>query len=209
MNKVRRVDAIAVGMQRYFTSKACKAGHFAERYTANGHCIACQAEYSATEQVRAKQEQYRSANKPKQAQRYAEWYAENKDKKLGYMRDYSKTVALPRVKQRYREDLVFAVATRARARLAKAIQRTGYAKNSKTHELIGCSYKELAAHLEAQFVDDMGWHNRADWHIDHIVPVASAKTEEELLNLFHFTNLQPLWADENRRKGARVGASQC
>lgn len=209
MNKVRRIDAIAAGLQTYFTSKSCKRGHVAERYTANGHCTICQSEYAKTEKVKTTQAQYRQANKQRQAQLYVGWYAENRDKKLDYMREYNNAVAAPKRAAMYRGDHIFAVATRARARLAKAIQRLGYAKNGRTHELIGCSYIELAAHLEAQFVDGMGWHNRADWHIDHIVPVASAKTEEQLLALFHFTNLQPLWALDNRRKGARLGVSQC
>ncbi len=50
----------------------------------------------------------------------------------------------------------------------------------------------------------MTWDNRDKWHIDHIVPLASAKTESEMAALCHYTNLQPLWASENRRKGARI-----
>ena len=36
------------------------------------------------------------------------------------------------------------------------------------------------------------------WDIDHIIPVSSAKTEEEILKLNHYTNLQPLCSKENR-----------
>ena len=209
MNKVRRIDAIAAGQQTYFTNKPCKRGHVAERYSANGHCTVCQSEYAKTEKVKTIQAQYRQTNKQRQAEFYVGWYAENKDKKLDYMREYNNAVALPRRTARYKRDHIFAVATRARSRLTKAIQRFGYAKNGKTHELIGCSYEELATHLEAKFADGMGWHNRADWHIDHITPVASANSEEELLALFHFTNLQPLWALDNRKKGAKLGAHAC
>lgn len=209
MNKVRRVEAIAAGMQRYFTGKPCKEGHLAERYTANAHCVVCQAERATTEQEKEARTAYRKSNKSRQSELYASWYSENKEKKLGYMRQYNNDVDAPKRKARYKCDHIFAMATRARARLAKAIQRLGYAKNGKTQELIGCSYEELATHLEAKFADGMGWHNRADWHIDHITPVASANSEEELLALFHFTNLQPLWALDNRKKGAKLGAHAC
>jgi len=47
----------------------------------------------------------------------------------------------------------------------------------------------------------MSWSNHGDWHIDHIIPVASAIDEEELYKLNHFSNLQPLWRDENLKKG--------
>jgi hypothetical protein len=47
----------------------------------------------------------------------------------------------------------------------------------------------------------MSWNNQGSWHIDHIVPLSSAQTEEEIYKLCHFTNLQPLWAEDNLRKG--------
>lgn len=50
----------------------------------------------------------------------------------------------------------------------------------------------------------MTWENRGEWHIDHIIPLASASTEEELLALCHYTNLQPLWAFDNLSKGAKI-----
>lgn len=206
MKTIRRVDALALGLDKYYTGRPCRHGHASERYAVNGHCVACQAERAKTDDERRRRLEYRAANKKRLAINYEAWYAQpqNRLKKLEYMRDYNKTVANPRTQRRYETDNVFAVATRCRARLAKALQRAGYAKNGKTQDLIGCSYKDLIAHIEAQFVDGMGWHNRNEWHLDHIIPVASAKTEDELLDLFHFSNLQPLWADDNRRKGARL-----
>jgi hypothetical protein len=43
----------------------------------------------------------------------------------------------------------------------------------------------------------MNWNNHGKWHIDHMIPISSAKNEEEVLKLNHYTNLQPLWAKEN------------
>jgi hypothetical protein len=61
-----------------------------------------------------------------------------------------------------------------------------------------------ALHLgpEAQFLPGMTWENRSEWHIDHRLPCAAF----DLLNpvhqraCFHFSNLQPLWAEDNQRK---------
>jgi hypothetical protein len=58
--------------------------------------------------------------------------------------------------------------------------------------------------LEKQFVVGMSWDNRNKWHIDHIIPLSSAKTEEEIYKLAHYTNLQPLWAEDNLSKGDTI-----
>ena len=53
----------------------------------------------------------------------------------------------------------------------------------------------------------MTWKNHTrtnGWHIDHIIPLASAKTRKELIKLFHYSNLQPLWEEENRKKSAKI-----
>jgi hypothetical protein len=77
-------------------------------------------------------------------------------------------------------------------------------KTQTTFEIIGCTPQELKEHLEKQFVDGMGWENRCEWHIDHIIPLSSAKTEEELYQLCHYTNLQPLWAIDNLKKSNNI-----
>ncbi len=77
-------------------------------------------------------------------------------------------------------------------------------KSKKTIELIGCSWEELKIHIENQFVDGMNWDRRNELHFDHIVPLASAKNEEELIKLCNYKNLQPLWAVDNLKKGAKI-----
>jgi hypothetical protein len=62
------------------------------------------------------------------------------------------------------------------------------------------------AHIASQFRDGMTWENHGQWEIDHIKPVASFNLVEvdEQRKAFHFTNLQPLWKSENRRKADKV-----
>lgn len=82
----------------------------------------------------------------------------------------------------------------------------GINKSAATLELIGCSPKQLKAHLERLFVDDMSWDNYRAWHIDHIKPCGSfdLTISTEQIKCFHYTNLQPLWATDNLEKGARI-----
>jgi len=81
---------------------------------------------------------------------------------------------------------------------------SGWLKDQKIfktgHLLIGCSKEELKWHLEKQFKPGMTWDNYGKWHVDHIIPLYTAKTEQEVYKLYHYTNLQPLWAEENLRK---------
>jgi len=80
----------------------------------------------------------------------------------------------------------------------------GELKANHSMELIGCTKEELKQHLEDQFTEGMGWYNygKYGWHIDHIKPCArfNLADPEEQRKCFHFTNLQPLWAEDNMKK---------
>jgi hypothetical protein len=79
-------------------------------------------------------------------------------------------------------------------------------KSHRTFEIIGCTPIELVEHLEQKFVSGMCWdnHGKHGWHIDHIIPLSSAKNKEELYRLCHYTNLQPLWAIDNIKKNNKI-----
>ncbi len=70
--------------------------------------------------------------------------------------------------------------------------------------MIGCTWHELRAHVEKQFAEGMMWENHGEWQADHIIPLISAKTKEELLKLLHYTNVQPLWKHENKAKADKT-----
>lgn len=80
-------------------------------------------------------------------------------------------------------------------------------KGGRSWELVfGYTRDELIAHLERQFVKGMSWDNVRAWHVDHIIPLASFDVEDEgeLKRAWALTNLRPLWADENCKKGAKI-----
>jgi hypothetical protein len=110
---------------------------------------------------------------------------------------------------KYRRDWLNAdpkniVSDRVRRRINGAFTAYGYKKTSRTAEIIGCSCEELKLHIESKFQLGMTWENRDQWHIDHIIPLATAKTEEDVIRLNHYTNLQPLWAADNLRKSDKL-----
>ena len=91
-----------------------------------------------------------------------------------------------------------------RARMWFHLVRRGSVKPAPFYQILGTDARGAKAHLEAQFQPGMSWENYGQWHVDHITPLASAKTPEELVALCHYTNLQPLWAADNIRKGAKI-----
>jgi len=88
----------------------------------------------------------------------------------------------------------------------KSFTRNGYTKISKSQLIIGCSFDELKKYIESKFETWMTWENRGlyngdfnyGWDIDHIIPLSSALTEEDVIRLNHYTNLQPLCSKINR-----------
>ncbi len=107
-------------------------------------------------------------------------------------------------KEKRNSDPLFKLSSYILSRFWKALRSKGYETDIKGTETLGCTVKELKAHLQVQFEDEMTWESYGKWHVDHIVPLSSAKTKEELCKLNHYTNLQPLGAKENLEKGGNV-----
>lgn len=111
-------------------------------------------------------------------------------------------------KERKASDPGFKLATAVRSYVWKALRNGEAMKAGKYRELLGCETQDLMAHLEAQFADGMTWANHGEWHIDHIRPCASFDLTDpaQQRECFHYTNLQPLWWQDNLSKGAKLVA---
>lgn len=103
-----------------------------------------------------------------------------------------------------KNDILYKLTDDIRNRTGKALKQNNFKKTTKFAQYIGCTTQKLKKHLERQFLSGMSWLNRNEWDIDHIIPLASAKTVERLYELCHYTNLQPLWAIDNKKKGAKI-----
>jgi hypothetical protein len=99
-----------------------------------------------------------------------------------------------------KNDPFFKLKRNLRNRLWYALKNTSWKKNTHFTNYIGCGRDQLISHLELQFQPGMTWENYGLWEVDHIKPLANAITEQELYNLCHYTNIQPLWELDNQKK---------
>lgn len=131
--------------------------------------------------------------------------ANRKDKIREYERtDGRKAYRKNRNKKLRQTDPMFKMKANLVSRTSIAFKTIGKGKPVRTTGLLGTSYEIVKNHIENQFRDEMTWQNYGEWHIDHIIPLSSAKDLDELVALCHYSNLQPLWAKENRLKSNKV-----
>jgi hypothetical protein len=155
------------------------------------------------EWVYNRHKRFRENNKDKVNEMRRNWLSKNPQKQKEYRENY-KPRKREQIKERNENDVLFNLLNRLRSRLRKYLIIQNITKKNRTLELVGCTPQELKEHLEKQFVSGMTWENRNEWHIDHIIPLSSAQTEEELYKLCHYTNLQPLWAEDNIKKSNKI-----
>lgn len=128
------------------------------------------------------------------------------EKKCSFCSNIKKLTEFSKNKNRLKTDYLYKLEMLMRNRFQEVLQNKNWRKNNKIKTFIDCSILELKNHIEKQFQPGMTWENHGlySWHIDHIIPLNSAKTEQELCNLFHYKNLQPLWAKDNIRKSDKI-----
>ena len=148
------------------------------------------------EQIKIKQKVYCKNNKEKIAKRRKKYYKNNKEKIIEKGRIYQR--------RRSKTDTLYKLTRNLRRRTSLAFKHKTWYKGVSTEQLLGVSFEIAKKHLEKQFTKGMSWDNYGEWHIDHIIPLASAPNEIELRKLCHYTNLQPLWAFDNISKGAKT-----
>lgn len=194
--------------------KSCCKKHNKKHYQANKEKT---KEYNKKyrkankERIKERKKKYYQANK----EYWKEYQENNKEKIKEYEKKYHKKYreankekinerSKEYLKERRKTDPLFKMICYLRSRTYKAFKRKGYSKNTKTQEVLGVDWEVAKQHIERQFTKGMNWNNYGDWHIDHIIPLASAKNKQELMKLCHYTNLQPLWAADNFRKSDKI-----
>lgn len=144
------------------------------------------------EQIKERNKKYRKTRIIKHHKQCREYYLIHKNEIFKRMKKY--------FKKRRKIDTNFKLRCYLRNRMYSALK--GICKSKRTIDLLGCSIDFLKQHLELKFKPGMFWQNYGKWHIDHKRPCASfdLSKPEEQCKCFNYTNLQPLWAEENLSK---------
>ena len=161
------------------------------------------------DKVKEYSKKYYELNKEKKIEYSKEYYLNNKEYKKIYSKEYNiknKEKNREKFKLKIKTNTIFRLSKKMRDLLIRNFKNKGFNKTSKTSEILGCSFEELKLYLESKFESWMTWENKGlyngefnyGWDIDHIIPLASAETEEDIIRLNHYTNLQPLCSKINR-----------
>jgi hypothetical protein len=164
-----------------------------------------------TDKARETSRKWREKNPEKERENARNWQKQNKEKNLERIRAWQKQnservreLGRKRYIRRKSTNPLFQLSGALRARIYDAFRRIRTVKPTGIENILGTTVRETKAHIESQFQPGMSWENYGKWHVDHVIPLASAKTAEELVSLCHHLNLQPLWASDNIRKGAKM-----
>jgi hypothetical protein len=189
------------------------------------NCIDCQIKYKKENSEKIK-EQYKLYNQKRKTEK-KEWAQKNKEKvelsrkkwlennkdyvrknskeynHLWYQKnkEYRKEYAREKQKIYRATNPLFKLKQNLRRRINRYIKN----KSISTELILGINYEDFLIYIQSKFTEGMTLEKLGRGiHIDHIIPLSSAKTEKELLKLCHYKNLQPLWAVDNLRKSNKV-----
>lgn len=166
-------------------------------------CIVCKREQKQI---------WRENNRAQDRQTTKAWNAANSDKVSEYQKrhkskpEIKSRILLRRIK-RYNSDPLFRLQLIIKAQFSRL--KKGKIGWSKAAKYLGCSLEEFFSYIEKKFDCGMSWENQGSaWQYDHVIPCATfdLDTEESRQQCFHFSNFQPLWAEQNARKSAKLNA---
>lgn len=151
--------------------------------------------------LNARSKQWNLDNKEKRQEYVKQWARENYEKNYSKVREYQNTYN----RSKYANDPLYRLSQQLRSLIYQSFKHK-YKKQKRTQTILGCTYEEFRIYLESKFEPWMNWENQGlyngnfnfGWDMDHIVPASSAKTEEDICKLNHYTNLQPLCSKVNR-----------
>lgn len=168
--------------------------------------------YHQKKDVKDRRKKYNAQNIEKRKLYDKTRYQNNKEQIINRVKDYAKkNIKKVRAcgnnyhKSRRQTDISYRLRHNMGAMVRNALKNK-HDKKSKSYEIIGMTSGELKIYIESKFESWMNWGNygkyngtiKYGWDIDHIIPISSANTEEDILRLCHYTNLQPLCSYTNR-----------
>lgn len=180
--------------------KTCRRQH--EYDSTLKQCPVCQKaavakRYAKVAKVKESKATYRAKNASKLNKYSAAYYAANKEEILKYHAKWRQA--------RMTSDPLFKLQRALRPLIRNAIKRKGYTKTSRTQDILGADFNTVQTHLILTALNNYGmWLETEAYHIDHVIPVSSAKSEAELVQLNHYSNLQLLYPTDNLTKADQL-----
>lgn len=165
------------------------------------------------EKLLQKNKQFKDNNKEKLIEYRKNKYQNNKENVLLYTKEYSiknKEKIVKRnieyQKNRIKNDALYKFSFYTRCNIRSSFKRgdVKYRKTNKASDILGCTIDYFREYIESKFLEAMTFDNYGEWHLDHIIPIATAKNEQDIIRLNHYTNFQPLWAIDNMKKGKKL-----
>lgn len=139
-----------------------------------------------------------------------EQYEKNKNKFQQYYKDNKEKIIKRNIlytKNQYKINPTFRLRILVASQINNQLRKTENNKSKSSLKIVGLeSWNNFRKHIESLWVKGMSWDNygvganNTTWHIDHIIPISLAKTEEDIYKLNHYTNLRPMWCSDNIRK---------
>jgi len=121
---------------------------------------------------------------------------EYKERKRVYVKEKSRS--------RFNNDPLYRFKKLLRNNVRNSFKRGGFSKTSECRKILGADWDVVKKYFESKFAEGMSWDNMGLWHIDHILPISTATCEEDVIRLNHYTNLQPLWGEDNIKKSNQM-----
>jgi hypothetical protein len=101
------------------------------------------------------------------------------------------------------KDPIFKLKNLLKAKVSRAVKHQSRFPK-EWHNILGCTIVEFRRYISEGMKEGMTLENHGEWHLDHIIPLKTASTEDEVIKLFHYTNYQTLWADDNWVKSTKL-----
>lgn len=207
---ISREEALAIGQTWYYTGKPCIRNHIVKRNVSDYLCRECKKEHtlkryhmdSSAHKIRVARyklkndtkqavKEYRSLHKDKLYDQTRDWINRNRDRYREVSRNWQK---------KQRNNPIF----RLNNNIRRAIYENLKSKKERRSwiSFVNFSLDDLIHHLEKQFDENMNWDNYGTyWHVDHIKPLSKFDLEKEFNKAWELSNLQPLEAIKNLKKG--------
>lgn len=146
------------------------------------------------EEILNKMKKYYECNKEEIIEKNTKYYEKNKN----HLMDKAKI----RNAKRKKEDYIYKLKCQIRSMIKDCFKRKKATKNQNSEKILGCSIKYFQKYLLETYKKNYGieWDGIEKVHIDHIIPLSTANTEESIIKLCHYSNLQLLKAKDNLNK---------